>query len=161
MTLEQAMSGMTLHPPSSTPTPTLEERIAALETKNARLEARVAYLEKENARLREENARLREENARLREDNARLLEDNARLQTEMKRVIEGALRRNGRYVDREGGEDSCCSVCLEIGTDMELVRCMHKFHGDCVLTWIRLKVGNGFDGTCPDCRDCVLQRPSR
>ncbi|KAK7315638.1 hypothetical protein VNO77_34204 [Canavalia gladiata] len=47
-----------------------------------------------------------------------------------------------------------CTVCLEdveIGTEAKEMPCKHKFHGDCIISWLKLH------GSCPVCR---FQMPS-
>lgn len=49
----------------------------------------------------------------------------------------------------EGGERLSCSVCLEeFGEGQQLctLPCLHKFHADCIQTWLKQKA------TCPVCQ---------
>ncbi|KAI9083965.1 hypothetical protein K1719_027158 [Acacia pycnantha] len=51
-------------------------------------------------------------------------------------------------------ENKQCVICLEeaeIGSEVKEMPCGHKFHGDCIVSWLKLR------GSCPVCR---FQMPS-
>ncbi|KAK9072531.1 hypothetical protein SSX86_008965 [Deinandra increscens subsp. villosa] len=57
-------------------------------------------------------------------------------------------------IDRDLNNLILCSVCLddfEIGNEAKEMPCKHRFHGECILTWLELH------STCPVCR---FQLPS-
>ncbi|KDP43275.1 hypothetical protein JCGZ_22827 [Jatropha curcas] len=49
-------------------------------------------------------------------------------------------------VEREGDVCSVCLLKMEIGEEGKAMECMHRFHGFCIVQWLRRKK------TCPLCR---------
>ena len=60
--------------------------------------------------------------------------------------------------EAEGGEDGCCSICMEDltpETGRQFLNCGHMFHEDCLKKWVRSGGGGRSKLTCPMCRTSV------
>ncbi|XP_040212158.1 E3 ubiquitin-protein ligase TRIM21-like isoform X4 [Rana temporaria] len=57
------------------------------------------------------------------------------------------------------GDELSSSICLNLYTELEPLRCGHNFCGDCIVTVLDTQEGSGVY-SCPECRDEYVERPS-
>jgi hypothetical protein len=121
------------------PRSTYSGKLDAMELEGPRLDAMTAELARSRAR-----------------------ETGRKLETVMREVELEVMRRLGRILAKTvdpafaGTEEvaieedgAVCGVCqeeMEVGDEGRMLGCMHKFHSDCALKWLREKA------TCPLCR---------
>ncbi|KAE8009071.1 hypothetical protein FH972_005527 [Carpinus fangiana] len=70
-------------------------------------------------------------------------------------VIEALRRVN--LTQMHLGNDPCCAVCkeeFEVGGEVREMPCMHFYHSDCIVPWLRIH------NTCPVCRYELPVNPS-
>ena len=56
-------------------------------------------------------------------------------------------------IEEDGAVCEVCQEDMNVGDEGRMLKCMRKFHSDCIVNWLRSKA------TCPLCRTCRYQVP--